>query len=209
MAIETQLRDGYGTGNVVRVGDEGEQYVVVHPHPPKNEVKSPNPFRQYFENSAGSNNMLVDGSVTPVEFCVNASPEYDIYIGTCSVIIADASAVLNKFGNITALTNGVEFKWETQDIGSLIIHEGLKTNLDFMRLAGGEPSFGTGSDAFKADLSGGGADAYLPMIDIQDIFGLQWGLRLRKGTTDRLCWRIRDNVSTIDQFDIIAYGITF
>lgn len=196
------------TSKAVRIGEEGEQYVVVHPHPPKDEVKSPDPFRQYFTNN-GSNDMLVDGSVTPVDFTINASSEYDTYVGTMSVIIADASATLTKFGNLVALTNGVEIFWETQDKGVVQIHEGLKTNLDFMRLSGGEPAIGTGADSFKADLSGGGADAYLPMIDIEDIFGLQWGLRLRKGTTDKIVVRIKDNVSGMDQFDIIAYGITF
>lgn len=196
------------TSKAVRIGEEGEQYVVVHPHPPKDEVKSPDPFRQYFTNN-GSNDMLVDGSITPVDFTINASSEYDTYVGTMSVIIADASATLTKFGNLVALTNGVEIFWETQDKGVVQIHEGLKTNLDFMRLSGGEPAIGTGADSFKADLSGGGADAYLPMIDIEDIFGLQWGLRLRKGTTDKIVVRIKDNVSGMDQFDIIAYGITF
>lgn len=206
--IEVQIVDGHGKGYPVRIGTEGEQYVVVHPHPPKDEVESPDPFRQYFTNN-GSNDMLVDGSTTPVDFAINAVPEHDIYVGTMSVIIADAASTLNKFGNLAELTNGVEIFWETQDRGVVQIHEGLKTNLDFMRLSGGEPAVGTGSDTFKADLSGGGADAYLPMIDIQDIFGLQWGLRLRKGTTDRLVIRIKDNVSTMDQFDCIAYGITF
>jgi hypothetical protein len=206
--IRSEIIDGGGTKTSLRIDDEGAIGAVVHPHPPRDEVKSPDPFRQYFTNN-GSNDMLVDGSITPVDFTINASSEYDVYVGTMSVIIADAAATLNKFGNLAALTNGVEIFWETQDKGVVQIHEGLKTNLDFMRLSGGEPAIGTGADSFKADLSGGGADAYLPMIDIQDIFGLQWGLRLRKGTTDKIVVRIKDNVSGMDQFDIIAYGITF
>jgi hypothetical protein len=208
--IDVGIKDGYGSGNRVRIGDEGEQYVVVHPHPPKDEVRAPFPFRDYFKTSAGSNDMRVNGATTPVEFTINAIPEYDIYVGSMSVIIADASATLSKFGNLTALTNGVKLEWVTQDFGTRLLHEGIKTNLEFMRLGGGQPSIGTGADAFKADLSGGGADAYLPYVDFSDIYGLPWGMRLRRGTNDRLVWTVQDDLSTgIDQFDIIAYGIEF
>jgi len=36
---------------------------------------------------------------------------------------------------------------------------------------------------------------------------LPWGLRLRKGTKDRLVFTVRDNITAIDQFDAIAYGL--
>lgn len=195
-----------------KVNGEGELNVVVHPHPPRDEAEAPLPFRQYLTDdgtASGSNDMLVDGSATPVEFCIKAIPEFDIYIKSIAVVIADASATLNKFGNITALTNGVKFDWVTQEVGTLEIHEGLKSNFDFIRLASGQPSFGDGAGAFRAGNIVGASEGYIPTIDFSKTFGLQWGLRLRKGTQDKICFTIRDDVTGIDGFNAVAYGIKF
>lgn len=63
------------------------------------------------------------------------------------------------------------------------------------------------TEAFLADVSGGGTEkSYLPAIDFKEIYGLPWGLRLRKGTKDRLIFRIQDNLSTISTFNAIATG---
>ena len=213
--IPVQLTDGHGTGNKARVGQEGEVSVVVHPHPPRDEnafFGTPLPFRQYFTDdgySTGSNDMRVDGSTNNQTFCIQAEEEKDIYIGRISVVIADASASLNKFGNLTALANGIEFRWVSQDLGDTIIHEALKTNFDFVRLGGGSPAFGTTTNAFRASNVSGNSEAYIPQVDFSEIFGLPWGIRLRKGTTDKLQFTIRDDVSGVDQFDTIGYGIRF
>jgi len=207
--IKTQLVDTK-TGNTAHINGEGEVSVVVHPHPPIDEEVHATPFRQYFTadgTTAGSEDLTVDGSTNEVRFWVQAHADHDIYLRTLSSIISDAGAKLNLFGAAAALTNGVLFSHETQETGTSVLHEGLKTNLDMVRLALGSPAIGTGTDAFKADISGGGADSYLPSINLADIFGLPWGLRLRKGTEDKLIITIRDNISTVTQFDIIAYGI--
>lgn len=212
MSLPVEIVDGHGTKNKVKIDEEGAQYVVVHPHPPKNEEKAPFPFRQYFTDngvSSGSHDMLVDGSTTNRKFFIAANADTDTYIKRCDMVIADAGATMNKFGNITALSNGVEFTWFTQTTGLQVIHEGLKSNFDFVQLSGGNPSFGSGTSSFKASNVIGTSEAYIPSIDLAETFGLQWGIRLRKGTTDTLCFNIRDNVSAIDRFDVIAYGITF
>ena len=197
-------------GNLVKVGDEGELNVVVHPHPPKEDDTDISPYVSDFLNSSDSNDFRVDGSTTNIDFFVNADPVSDLHIKTISVIIADAGASLNEYGNLTALTNGTQLIWQTQDIGEVYISSAIQTNLDFMRATACNPSFGTGQDAFKADLSGGGADAYLPVYDLSYIFGLQYGVKLRAGTKDKLIFRIRDNLSTgIDEHNAVAYGIKF
>jgi len=53
----------------------------------------------------------------------------------------------------------------------------------------------------------GTSEAYIPVLDFSTIFGMPWGFRLRKGTTDKLTFTVRDNLSGLDQFDAIAYGI--
>ena len=208
--LKVALVDGHGSDSKIKINGEGEMGVVVHPHPPIDEVVAPLPFRQYMTDdgsSAGDEDMRVNGSSTNVEFCISARQDIDIYIKSIAVVIADAGAVLNEFGNINALSNGVEFSYITQSQGNLVIHEGLKTNFDFVQLGLGQPSFGTGSSSFRANNIIGNSEGFIPVIDFTETFGLQWGLRLRKGTTDKICFVIKDNVSNVDRFDAIGYGI--
>jgi hypothetical protein len=151
--------------------------------------------------------MRVNGSSTNVEFCITAREEVDIYIKSIALVIADAGAVLNEFGNINALSNGVEFSYITQAQGNLVIHEGLKTNFDFVQLGLGQPSFGTGTSSFRASNIISTSEGFIPVIDFTTTFGLQWGLRLTKGTNDKICFVIKDNVTGVDRFDAVGYGI--
>ena len=209
--LDVTLVDGYGTGNKAKVNGEGEIGVVVHSHPPIDETVSAFPFSQWFTDdgtSAGSNDMRVDGSSMPQKFYVSASTERDIYIKTLTIRIADQSAVLNKFGNLTALTNGLSFVYENDSIGMVTIQDEMKTNLDVIRVGSGSPPLGDGSSAFRADVSGSGADTYLPFMDLSKTFGFPWGLRLKKGTNDKLVFNVNDDLSTgMDGFDIKGFGI--
>jgi hypothetical protein len=207
--IKVRLSDAHGTGSTSRINGEGELSVVVHPHPPRNEQISAIPVREYFKTSAGSSDMAVDGSGTPVEFHIVAQNNFDVYVKTASIIIADASQTLQEFGNTNAaLTNGVALEWRTAEFGTVTIHDGLKTNFDFIRLALGDPSFGDGTTAFlAANAVPTNIEAYLPVLDFTKIFGLPWGLRLRAGSSDKVVWTVQDNCSAVDQFDIIGYGV--
>lgn len=212
MSIKTRFEDGNGRGNIARVDEDGALSVVVHPHPPKDETDAAFPFRQYFTDtglSSGSNDMRVNGSATPIDFSVEANPDKDVYIKSVSVVIVDAGASLSEFGNLAALSTGIEFCWETQDEGIVVIADAIQTNFDFVRLAIGEPSFGDGATAFTASNISGQSEGFLPVLDFQKIFGLQYGIKLRKGTKDRIFFRINDNITAIDEFDAIAYGIKF
>jgi len=186
-------------GNPLVITEDGGINVSLIPHPPLNEVHSVLPYREYFKNGA-STDMRVNGATTNVSFIVPADPNYTYYVSSLNVKIADAAAKLDKFGALTALTNGIEFTWFTQETGSLVIHEGLKTNLMFFRMSSQVPQI--------IDLSGGGADAIIVTIDLASLFKNQWGLRLRKGTTDKLVFKVKDDLSTgLDEFNIIGYGI--
>lgn len=204
--ITSHLQDGHGSGNTAKIGDEGELSVVAHPHPPKAETDAPLPYRSYFTDSAGSKDMRV---ATETVFSVRAAPERDIFIKSCLVTIADAGAALNQFGSIPALTNGVRFMWHTQDLGEVDIHEGLTSNFDFVALSGGLPAIGSGNTTFRANNVEGTSEGYIPFIDFERIFGVQWGLRLRAGTEDTLSFVVRDDTSGVDRFDAVAYGIRF
>ena len=77
-----------------------------------------------------------------------------------------------------------------------------------MRDATGGKDFGNTTNAFRADISGGGGiDTYFPEIDLSERFGLIWGLRLEKATTDKIVFEVRDDLSGLSVFDIKGYGI--
>lgn len=206
--IDVQLTDGRGRSNRAKVNGEGELSVVVHPHPPRDEEISALPFRNYFELS-GSNDMTVNGSVNSQDFVINAAQDFDIYIKSISVVIGDGGTpALNKFGALSALTNGVEWVYFTQEQGEYQLHEGIKTNLEFIRLAVDTAAIGTGTDAFLADVSGGGTEkSYLPNIDIAETYGMPYGLRLMKGSTDKLIFRVKDDLTGLTTFNAISYGL--
>lgn len=210
--IQTAISDPLGK-NALRVGREGEAYTVVHPHPPKDEFVHPLPYRQYMTDnglSTGANDMRVDGSVTEQTFYVTPpTSERDLYVGRLDITIADAGATLSNFGNIAALTNGVKLEWITQEFGTVEINESMKSNWDFVRLSGGKPSFGDGTAAFRANNVIGTSEGYLSSIDFDEIFNLRWGIRLRRKTEDKLVLTVRDDVTGVDKFDAVAYGIQF
>ena len=186
--------------NQLKVNGEGEISVTLHTHPPTDENVESLPFRNYFTN-AGSNDMRVNGATTNVEFSINADSNFDYWIKSLHIKLADPSAQLDKFGNLTALTNGLEFEWQNQKVGALKIHDGIKDNLEFFRLSNG------GYIPQIVDLSGGGADALVVFVDLAQLFGNPWGLRLTKNSTDKLLFRVRDDLSAgIVEFNIIGYG---
>ena len=207
--IDARIADGDGNKRHAAVDDEGALQVVVHPHPPRGESGFALPVRQRFADVAGSTDMAVDGSSTSVPFYVPALVDFDVYIKFLSVVIGDGGTpALNKFGALTALSVGVGWQWESQNLGSITLHDGIKTNLEFVRIGSATAGIGTGTDAFLADVSGGGTEkSYLPSIDLSQLYGLPYGIRLRKGTNDKMIFRVRDNLSGLTTFNIIAYGL--
>lgn len=190
------------SGQALNIGSEGELSVTIHSRPPLKDELYTIPFRQYFTDNgtdSGSNDMRVNGSTTNVEFSIDAIDDYDLYIKTCSVVLADNGATLQNFGALSPLTNGVSLKWVNLRFGESVINDGIKSNIQFYRL--------TTQQAEIIKLSGAAADAINLMIDFKVLFDSIHGVRLRKGTKDRLVWTVRDNLSTgLDQFDIIGYG---
>ena len=166
-------------------------------------------FRQYLTDdgmATGDKDMVVDGSTTAVEFWVNAGSDDDRYITTLSFIIVDVNATLDKFGNVTALTNGCQLYYETL-AQTITIHDALKTNFDFVRLCMGQPAFGDAMTAFRASNVVGNSEGYIPVLDLRRLVP-PFGIKLDRGTTQRLVLTVRDDCTGIDRFDCIAYGFS-
>ena len=176
MAAHRIIKDSTA-GNTLKIGGEGELNAVIHPHPPLNESIFPLPFSQFFTDngkSTGSRDMRVNGASNFIDFYIEAKTDFDVFINSITIQISDPGARLDRFGALTALTNGVKFFYFEVGLGELVISESIKTNLDFFRDATGGKDFGDGTNAWKADIAGGtGEDTYFPSIDFSERFGLQ------------------------------------
>ena len=151
--------------------------------------------------------MRVDGSSTVQEFYISAQADRDIFIKTISIRIGDNGARLNLFGALAALGTGIKWSFTTTLLGEVTIKDGITTNLDFIRMGTDTAGIGDGATAFRADVSGSSADTYLPVIDMTKTFGFPWGLRLQRGTTDKMSFVVQDDLSTgMDTFDIFGFG---
>jgi hypothetical protein len=162
------------------------------------------PFQGFFSDVNGVTDMRVDGSVDPQFFEIRPDTDRDRYIKTVQITIVDAQATLNRFGFITALTNGTLFEWDR--LGETVELAVMRTNYDHVRLAGGQPAFGTGTSAFQASNVISTSEAYLPMVDFQLIFGLPWGIRLAAGSDEVLRLTVRDDTQAVDGYDALARG---
>ncbi len=192
----------------VDVEKSGAMSVVERPFPPFGVMQNVRPFRQFLTDDGtptGSEDMLVDGSVTPVDFFVEAPQDADLYVTRLSFIVVDQNASLNTFGNIPALTNGCRLFY-TDELGEVVIAEALQTNFDIVRLGSGLPSFGDGTTAFIANNVDFISEGIIPILDFKDTFGFRWGLELRNGSRQRLVLTIQDDITGIDAMDVIVYG---
>ena len=203
--IKTEIADGR---NKTKAHVTPDNALCVQPLslPGFGEALNARIYRQFLTNSSGSNDMQVSASAAaPQDFSVDSTQDNDVYIKSLSFVIADASAVMNKFGNITALSNGCQLIIKSTE-GEIFIHDALKTNFNFARLCQGNPAFGDGTSAFRASNVSGSSEAFFMTLDFGLIFGLPYGLRLRAGTEDKIIMRIQDDTTAVDQFDCIAYG---
>lgn len=192
----------------VQVEKSGAMSVVERPFPPFDVMQNVRPFRQFMTDDGsptGSEDMLVDGSVTPVDFFVESPQDADLYVTRISFIVVDQNMTLNQFGNIGALTNGVRLFY-IDELGEVDIAEALLTNFDFVRLCSGLPSFGDGTTAFIANNVDFISEGIIPILDLKDTFGFRWGLEFRNGSTQKLILRIQDDITGIDAMNVIVYG---
>ena len=228
MSRNSNIIDGEGTGSYLKVNEGGYVLTQSSGLPPKDDRDIQIVYRNFLTlNGDGTTtSMLVDGSTTPQLFYVEASPNNDIYITSLSIVIQGLNINLGiDFAGLgSALTNGCRLYYEDKN-GEVTIGNNLDTNFELVRLCQGNPSFGNNGDAFKipnlAPDGGGGkggvktSDGYIPVLDFPEVFGFNYGLRLQRGTTNRLIFEINDDLRiTADGgplpddagFNIIVYG---
>jgi len=143
--------------------------------------------------------MNVNGSVTPVEFCV--SPKYLTDGETWHLTRYIVAMVLSSagddglFGNLTALTNGQDFRL-VDGVTYNDLH--VQDNSDFAAsgfdIAYPTRSGGTGSFGMRARITFNGADKRGVVKSLSST------------TNDRYCTQIKDNITGINKYRIRVQG---
>jgi len=222
MSRNSNILDGTGSGSFLKVNEGGYIQVQNSNIPPIDDRDLQILYREFLTlNGDGSTtSMLVDGSTTSQLFYIGGISENDIYITSLSIAIqGDTINLGDDFaGSGAALANGCRLYYEDQN-GEINIGTNLTTNFEFVRLCQGNPGFGDGTNSFKLlNIAAGSkgvkeADGYIPVLDFPEVFGFNYGLRLQRGTTNRLVLEVNDNLNTATGplpsnagFNIIAYG---
>jgi hypothetical protein len=218
MSRNSNIVDGDGSGKYIKVNDAG--YILT-----QNSIIPPNDsrdlqiiYRKFLTLNADdtTTEMLVDGSTTPQKFYVEASSENDIYITSLSIIIQGALLDLGVdfAGSGSALGNGFNVYYEDQN-GLINIGTDLTTNFDFIRLCQGNPNFGDDGNAFiipglTAGKKKDAATGIIPILDFNEVFGFTYGLKLLRGSNNRLVLEVNDDLTTglglNSGMNVIAYG---
>jgi len=198
------IEDGDGGGHSAGVTGDHEIKVIVSPYPPIERQKAI-PFRQYLTDdgtAAGNNDMGVDGSVTNIDYYIEADKSDDIYITSLNFIVGyGTTGQPNEWADGTALTNGCHLFYETIAGGS-DIHDGIKTNQDFFRLMFSPVQANWEVRHVNASNDYG----YFISMDLARM-GLPYGIKLDRASRQRLVLCIKDNVgAAADSFNCIAYG---
>jgi hypothetical protein len=144
--------------------------------------------------------MAVDGSVTPVEYAIAASEEYDLYITKLIILIASGQIQNNKFGDLPALTNG----WSLY-----VVEQGLTTFILDAVTTTGELTIESGGVATSlANWNPANDNARSIVVDLANAFPFetQRGLRIGRGSRDKFAALVQDDLSGLSEFTVRAIG---
>ena len=185
--------------------EEGRQIVSMYTCPPlmpqKNQI-----FSQFFTvdgTASGSNDLGVSGAVTPVEYYIPAHEDNDRYITRLSFVLGYGSAgELFEFADSTAaLINGVKLAYNRTD-GTEIEIANPKSNFSFHRLSGIQIGHNTWEDR---NFGVNGSYGYFINVSMSDMMP-PYGIKLDRGTNQRMVITIRDDCTDADLFNCKAFG---
>lgn len=198
MSIKTHIHDGTGSGYRAKVNTEHALLVSTVPNDVP-VVGTPNRHRYYsgnLTNPTYGNTMVVDGSVTPVQFTLGSNLEYDIHIMRMEVLISDGSMAASKFGALSPLTNGLSVHVEEEGLTTYLM-QGAKTNGQVITQSGGVEYLLLTN--YLAN-----SDAFIIIYNIANY--IEQGIRIGRASENRMVCTISDNLIGLDDMFIRVFG---
>lgn len=206
MGIDSRIKDGKGNKRYLSIDRNNSAKTSVTGLPPESSTTILKPYVEFLTDSAGASSMLVDGSVSEKMFFIESSPDYDRHVLSMSFTIEQDNAKLNLFGALAKLTNGCQLYYQDNSLGDVFLHEAIKSNYDLVQMCLFNPAFGTGTEAFKGSNVDQKLDAYIPVLDIKDAFGLAYGVLIPAGSDKKIVFNIRDDITGLGRFDCKVLG---
>lgn len=148
-------------------------------------------------------NANVDGSVTNQKLYIESDQEYDIYITKLLICIRDSTVTHSGFGALAALTNGVSIVAIEGGTETFLI-KNAKTFAELIEQTFAEKPFGDGATAFELTDAVGTTDMQVLPFDIAKLVPM--GLRIGRGTLDKVELRIADNLTGLNVFTVRIGG---
>jgi len=154
-------------------------------------------------DGTGTTNQAVDGSSTNQRFFLNADNENDIHIIAAEIVIKDSSISHDKFGALNALTNGFDLKIRESGVETTLL-DSVKTGGDLILQSGLFNPFGSGSELNEIPVTGVSEGAQV----VTFVFGqlVPEGLRLGRSSFDRLESIVKDDLTGLIDFFVLAMG---
>lgn len=202
--INSIIHDGSGRNTSVRVEDEG--LLVSNFTSPPLLPQKVSVYNRFFTDdglTSGSNDLGIDGSAASVEYWIPADDENDYYVTTLSFILGyGSSAEMYEFADsAAALANGVlvEYKNNTGDTTTII---NPKTNYSFMRASMANY---TNTNWETRGFAGAGDYGFFSTVHLEKMLP-PYGIKLDKGSAQRISITIRDDCTDADLFNCFAFG---
>jgi hypothetical protein len=194
------LYDEYGN-NIGSIKDSDGYRLLIESKPTPGSMPNvtlpSNPqlwFSQKLVKSGGGTSLLVNGSSVNVDFKLKADPTYNLRISEIRFVFVSDSFMIDgsSFGPITGLPNGILLETKYNGTNTTIMT--IKQNEDFLAM-----------------YSPGGTIVEVSTVKDFVIAGLYVGgaLVLRKGSTDYINAKIRDNLtdSKMRYLTVTIHGI--
>ena len=210
MSAPVNIKGAYGGFAAV---EEGALVVSSLPVPAYTDKILSLPYANFLTvNGAGVvDDLRVAGSLSsPVIAEVKAEAGADIYITEIKVIIAATvggnGMALSQFGGIDGgVTNGFIPFFSNKGAKLQVSERPLFTNLDFIRIGSAE-GLGADDTAFRVKGAKNSTGyAYLPVWDMRALSSGN-GVRLSAGSKQSFGVEIRDDITSLDGFEILAVG---
>lgn len=209
MAISTQIINGGGNRNKLKVNPDGSINTTQTPNPPVPSTGTVNTFR-FLSGVMGSTgmdsgtiNLNVDGSATAQEFTVDSDEDFDIHVMQVVFIVADSAVVHSKFGNINALTNGFDLEIVEEGVTTKLINA-VKTGGQLIAQTGFTHPFGDGTLSFELSNWTGTEDAQVAVMSLHDF--VPGGIRIGRGSQNKLIARVNDDLTGLTEFTVRVLG---
>lgn len=192
MAVKGEIKDGQGTGRTAAVTPQNALLVSVLPQSskgiPPDDLASLRQLREFFVNAVGSEDQIVDGSTTSVEFSVSALTGLTKWITGFRLIVQGQTTDLSsqdfrRYAQTAAgLTNGVEIEAVQSGATTVITGAGAVQSMgQYLRYA----------DDFVNIVSAISANVDYLHFD----FTFDNPVVLAEGSTDRVLIRINDDLT--------------